>query len=182
MDAGPPSDWADFAQELPPDHPVVVALGEPGEVFWSELAVLDWGDYLATIERSDRWTAIERVSRKVILSNRRMVVLRLEGGDVEYVSLPLRIVHRVRVEVPEGLDYPGHVESIVHVESRIDESVGGVDWATRTPDAHVFARKLADLVKTCRQLIKDGDWPDDTGLADRGRLRLDDFPRPWSQS
>ena len=199
MDTGgylPPPDSADFAvPELPPDHPVVVALGVPGEVFWSELAVEDWSVYLATIDEPDRWKAMERASRKVILSNRRMLILRLEGRDVEYVSVPLRDIQRVRVHRAGWVDPesgesgsvdpesgesgsvdPESGESVVHVESRTDEDMRTDDWETRTPDAHVFARKLADLVKTCRQLIKDGDWPDDTGLRDRGRFRLpDDF-------
>ncbi len=166
---GPPPDWADVADvQLPSDHPIVARLGRPGEVFWPELGVVDWRVYLSTIDDIRRLRAIRSASLKVLLSNRRMIVLKVARRHVEYDSVPLRDILRVEVQTPEGVE-PGSGESLIHVESRTDVAVRTDDWSIRTRDAFAFARKLEDLMT----LVREGESLDE--VASRGRLRLKDL-------
>lgn len=84
---------------IPSSDPSVAGLAEPGEEFLDPMvSVIDWQEYLATIDERPRDAAITRCRRELALSDRRLVVIFVAKGT--YSAIPLAAIRDVSIVKP----------------------------------------------------------------------------------
>ena len=85
---------------MPPDYPPAKAWTLPGKVMYPGLGVIDWLEYLRTIQQPGRRVRVQDATRTLFLTNRRLFVL--DEARSLHTDLPLRDVEDASVEMPPG--------------------------------------------------------------------------------
>lgn len=145
------SDRDEFA---PNDHPLVVALGAPGERFMNPVGVVDWHAYLGTLNQVDRGAAVASANRDLCLTTKRLIVLDeadiralLQGAHFEPLAYSLADITAVRTMKPPGSRAGWELAVEVKVKWQDGgERVAGV-WATQADKAESLARRIESLAR-----------------------------------
>lgn len=124
---------------LDDNHPMVKAWGEPGERFLPPVGVIDWNEYLKTIDQPDRIQSVADATRQLVVTNRRIFVVwndRPMKG-----SIRLSDVVNVRTMVPPGSPYPGR-ELALEVQANTPEGRLLAIWSMPREQAITLESKL----------------------------------------
>jgi hypothetical protein len=124
---------------LPTDDPMVQAWAEPGERFLPPVGIIDWTQYLQTMDEIDRIASVKAAMRQLVLTTRRLIVLWLDRptkGDIR-----LSDVISARTLTPPGKPYSG-AELALEVRASTPDGILQTMWAMRRQDAQHILSKL----------------------------------------
>lgn len=177
----------------PCDHPIVVALGAPGERFMNAVGVVDWHAYLGTLKQVDRAAAVASANRDLCLTTKRLIVLDeadiralLQGAHVEPLAYSLTDITAVRTMQPPGSRASWELAVEVKVRRQDGgERVAGV-WATHGDQAKSLARRIESFARQAGaveeppspRFVQQTLLPESPDLADPDR---EEFEAAWRE-
>lgn len=134
---------------VPSGHPLAAQLAQPGEeILEPALGVIDWQQYLATIDERPRRRAIGACARDLVMTDRRLLIFRSDG-TLRRHELPLASIRDVSLVRP-----PGKVAELGECAIRVvfvaGEETRYVDYSTRRSDAEPFVERLRRLIGKVR--------------------------------
>lgn len=123
---------------LPPDDPIVRALGRPGERFLSALDVVDWWEH-SDPEARRIPTGIAGVPRQLVITTERIIVMK--DGSVER-SLPIRAIGGAELRDPlDGQNRGSEKAVLVKSHDGQETRVAGM-WSMTPEDASLVMNRI----------------------------------------
>jgi hypothetical protein len=135
--------WTRIAHiPLPPDHPLVVEHGQAGEVFYSELQVHDWQEYLAMLNTAGAMDRLTKTRRDLVLTTRRLLVV----GPGWLAPVRFQDIERVEAISRPGMPLDDGKEMVIAAAIQVNGERRLFWWVATTENASLFVTMLRDFM------------------------------------